>query len=76
MGIMTNGETTFLPTGPSFATEGRILIVWVMRAQVAQEVESNCLPLARPRSLGAPLSCNLLHFGPWLASSFDASKST
>ena len=38
MGFMTNGATTFMPAGLSLATERRILIVGVMRAEVAEAV--------------------------------------
>ena len=72
MGFMTNGAPTFLPTGPSLATERRILIVVVMRAEVAEAVESNCLPLARPRSTADHRPFNLRRFASFLSSNFDA----
>ena len=68
----TRGLTTSTQMGPSLATEGRILIVGVMRAEVAEAVESNCLPLARPRSTAGHLLCNPRLFAFFRASKFDA----
>ena len=74
MGLMTSGATTFLPKGPSLATERRILVVGVMRAEVAEAVESNYLPLARPRSTANHRPFNLPRFASFPASNLDAGE--